>query len=139
MKARILLPVLLLGAITLPARSGIVMTMQEVGADVVLTYTGTLGPINDNRTDFTQEFDTASMTPVAAALTTGTGLSPSPLVNTIRFVNDVLSGPASFGTGQPTLATSSSGPTLSIALGTTLGVDVIQAVSPLPPKSSTNR
>lgn len=133
MKARLLLPLLLLGAAALPARAGIILTLQQVGADVVMTSTGSLPGTTstDNFVDLSP--GSAVVTPVAASLTTGVGSTTVPPVvpgeKLIQFAS-IASGPANFGTGSPTLASSASGPMFAIiGLSQQIGVDSVQGLA----------
>jgi hypothetical protein len=112
MKARLLLPLLLLGAAALPTQAGIILTLQQVGADVVMTSTGSLA--NTGSTDNFGGFapGSAVVTPLAASLTTGLG-EPS-LSQELAVYASIASGPTNFGAGISAPASSATGPMFAI-------------------------
>jgi hypothetical protein len=118
-----------LTAVSPAAKAGIILTMQEVGSDVVLTSAGTLGPVDGNyNTDISFDEIYAAMTPAAASLTVGTGLAPSGN-NAIRYI-DVLSGPLSFGPGTSSNPTTTTGPIFAfVGVADQLAVDAVQVVT----------
>jgi hypothetical protein len=116
-----------LTAVSPAAKAGIILTMQEVGSDVVLTSAGTLGPVDGNFTGVIVGELVGVMTPAAASLTVGAGLVPSGN-NAVLYPN-VLSGPSSFGPAGTSLSTTSTGAIFGIVGGDDrLAVDAAQAL-----------
>jgi hypothetical protein len=129
MKARLLLPLLLLGAAALPTQAGIILTLQQVGADVVMTSTGSLANTGslDNFVGFAP--GSAAVTPLAASLTTGLG-EPSLSGQELTRYASIASGPTNFGAGISAPASSATGPMFAIiGLTQDIGVDAGQTAT----------
>ncbi len=106
--------ILALGALAAPsAQAGYVVTLEEVGSNVVATGSG---PIDLTGLNFAGTiFNSPTyIQPNLAGIVTG----PS---NTLSFYNG-LSGPKNFGSGGPTNASSTSGDMVGVALGSDLFV-----------------
>jgi hypothetical protein len=125
MKARLLLPLplLLLGAAALPTQAGIILTLQQVGADVVMTSTGSLANTGSTDNFVGLAPGSAAVTPLAASLTTGLG-EPSLSGQELSRYASIASGPTNFGAGISAPASSATGPMFAIiGLTQDIGVD----------------
>lgn len=127
-------------AATPAARAVIIMTMQQVGPNVELTSTGTLGPVNQFYTDVQPATATnRGIRPAFGDLEVGAGLASSS-INLIRYFHVIDSGPLFLGSGLTfTSATSYTGPLLAL-IGfnsniidyDSLAVDLHQVLKDLP-------
>jgi hypothetical protein len=97
---------------TTPAQGGYVVTLRQVGSNVVATGSGVLDTAG-LAINIDPPFAPGLVQPDAGAITTGPpGFAP----DAQRFGN-LVSGPASFGSGGQTLASSGSGDTVGFAVG----------------------
>jgi hypothetical protein len=106
------LAVIIMGGLSVrSAQGGYLVTLQEVGSDVVATGSGildtTLLAINVNPT-----FAPGLVQPNAAAINTG----PTGFTSNAALLGNLVSGPTNFGSGGQTLASSGSGDTVGFAL-----------------------
>jgi hypothetical protein len=130
MKARLLLPLLLLGAAALPTQAGIILTLQQVGADVVMTSTGSLANTGSTDNFVGLAPGSAAVTPLAASLTTGLGEPLLPDNEKLTRYASIASGPTNFGAGISAPASSATGPMFAIiGLTQDIGVDSGQTAS----------
>ena len=98
--------VLALALVSAPATAGYIVTLQEVGSNVVATGSG---PLDLTGLAFVVDGpDTAGMSPFEGVIITGT-----PVITNIDLYTG-LTGPASFGNGATTIADSGSGDKVGI-------------------------
>ena len=94
-----------------PAQAGYVVTLQQVGPDVVATGSGTLDTTGLAK-NVDPPFAPALVQPDAGTINTG----PTGFTSDSERLGNLVSGPASFGSGEQTLASSGSGDTVGFAL-----------------------
>ena len=96
--------VIMCGLSVRPAQAGYIVTLQQVGSDVVATGTGAIDT-HGLAINIEPPFEAALVQPDAGAITTG----PANPSGNSQFMGHFVSGPASFGSGGPTNASSGSG------------------------------
>src|ERR1700757_3050959 len=104
--------VIMCGLSVRPAQAGYIVTLQQVGPDVVATGSGTLDTAG-LAINIEPPFAPGLVQPDAGAITTG----PPGFAADAQRIGNLVSGPASFGSGGQTLATSGSGDTVGFAVG----------------------
>ena len=104
--------VIMCGLSVRPAQAGYIVTLQQVGSDVVATGSGTLDTTG-LAINIEPPFAPGLMQPDAGAITTG----PTGFASDSQRAGNLVSGPASFGSGGQTLASSGSGDTVGFAVG----------------------
>src|SRR5437016_4350387 len=107
--------VIMCGLSVRPAEAGYIVTLQQVGSNVVATGSGTLDTTG-LATNIDPAFAPGLVQPDAGAITTG----PPGFASDSQRLGNLVSGPASFGSGGQTLASSGSGDTVGFAVGAPL-------------------
>jgi hypothetical protein len=103
---------LMCGLSVRPAQAGYIVTLQQVGPDVVATGSGTLDTTG-LAINIEPPIAPALVQPDAGAITTG----PTGFASDAQRIGNLVSGPASFGSGGQTLASSGSGNTVGFVVG----------------------
>jgi len=104
--------VIMCGLSVRPAQAGYIVTLQQVGPNVVATGSGTLDTTG-LAINIEPPFAPGLVQPDAGAITTG----PTGFAGDAQRIGNLVSGPASFGSGGQTLASSGSGDTVGFAVG----------------------